>query len=175
MSTNIDNIIVKESKTDGYKVGSTNEKGKIPVADTQLVTFTNTRLPDLSLAKIVTGTDGNLNKKFTFDIELKDNQGKMINGEYQYIGSVYQGHENETNKPDDGKLEFINGKAQIKLSHGQMITIKDVPYVCSYKILEVEANKDGYDTSYDKGEEPATGQLANDYTVMVENLSLIHI
>ena len=161
--------VVKESKTDGYKVGSTNEKGKIPVADTQLVTFTNTRLPDLSLAKIVTGTDGNLNKKFTFDIELKDNQGKMINGEYQYIGSVYQGHENETNKPDDGKLEFINGKAQIKLSHGQMITIKDVPYVCSYKILEVEANKDGYDTSYDKGEEPATGQLANDYTVMVEN------
>lgn len=161
--------VVKESKTNGYETGSTNDRGKIPISDIQTITFTNTKLPDLTVTKIVKGLEGDYNKKFTFDIELKDKAGKPITGDYQYIGSVHPGHEHETTKPEDGTLTFLEGKAQIQLSHGQEIIIKDLPYESSYIVTEVEANQDGYNTFYDKGGDPAQGILNSDLSVLVEN------
>ena len=55
-----------------------------------------------------------------------------------YVGSVYPGQENQVSKPEDGILEFTDGKAQIQLSHGQQITIKNLPYQSRYAGSEVE-------------------------------------
>lgn len=63
--------IVEEDPTTGYRIGMTNQSGEVPLADIVPVTFTNTKLPDLSLSKTVTGEMGNKTKKFEFVINLK--------------------------------------------------------------------------------------------------------
>lgn len=121
----------------------------------------------MTIAKVVTGSAGDQTKKFNFAIEMKDQSGNPVNGEYAYIGSVYPGHENEAAKPEDGVLQFMDGKAQIQLSHGQQITIKDLPYQSRYTVTETD--QDGYDTTYNKGEKPENDLLDEDKTVFVEN------
>lgn len=159
--------VIRELDSQGYHVGSIDSEGDVPISDIQAVTFTNTRLPDLTIAKVVTGSAGDQTKKFNFAIEMKDQSGNPVNGEYAYIGSVYPGHENEAAKPEDGVLQFMDGKAQIQLSHGQQITIKDLPYQSRYTVTETD--QDGYDTTYNKGEKPENDLLDEDKTVFVEN------
>ncbi|MDO4664450.1 MAG: DUF5979 domain-containing protein, partial [Erysipelotrichaceae bacterium] len=159
--------VIRELDSQGYHVGSIDSEGNVPISDIQAVTFTNTRLPDLTIAKVVTGAAGDQTKKFNFAIELKDQNGNPVNGEYAYIGSIYPGHENEANKPEDGVLQFIDGKAQIQLSHGQQITIKDLPYQSRYTVTETD--QEGYDTTYNKGAKPENALLDEDKSVFVEN------
>lgn len=90
-----------------------------------------------------------------------------MSGEYAYTGSIYPGHENEAAKPEDGVLQFVDGKAQIQLSHGQQITIKDLPYQSRYTVTETD--QDGYDTTYNKGAKPENDLLDEDKSVFVEN------
>lgn len=159
--------VIRELDSQGYHVGSIDSEGDVPISDIQAVTFTNTRLPDLTIAKVVTGSAGDQTKKFNFAIELKDQNGNPVSGEYAYTGSIYPGHENEAAKPEDGVLQFVDGKAQIQLSHGQQITIKDLPYQSRYTVTETD--QDGYDTTYNKGAKPENDLLDEDKSVFVEN------
>ena len=97
--------------------------------------------------------------------------GNPINDQYVYVGSVYPGQENQVSKPEDGILEFTDGKAQIQLSHGQQITIKNLPYQSRYTVTEVEQH--GYTVIYNKGVKPENDLLNTDKLVFVENYKAV--
>lgn len=130
---------------------------------------TNTELPDLTIGKEVIGELGDKTKVFNFELTLKQADGNPINGKFNYIGSVDDRYKKESIKPSDGEITFIEGKATITLSHGQEITIKDLPYGVTYKVMEKEANENGYLTTYNGNNEVATGELKQDTKVQVVN------
>ena len=162
---------VTEYVTRQYEVDQTIKTGEIVKDATSPIIFTNTRLPDLSIAKVVTGTDGNKMDKFNFTIEVNDRMGNPISGQYVYMGSVYPGQENQVSKPEDGTLQFTDGKAQIQLSHGQQITIKNLPYQSRYTVTEAEQY--GYTVIYNKGLKPENDLLDKDKLVFVENYKAV--
>lgn len=138
--------VIRELNADGYLVDSVNSEGQVPVHDIQTATFTNTCLFDLTISKVVEGSLGDRTKEFTFDIEAKDSNGILLNGDYNYIGSIKQGYEGQSQIPQNGILAFKDGHAQVKLKHGQQITIKNLAVNTEIKVTEVE--EEGYITSY---------------------------
>lgn len=60
--------------------------------------------------------------EFTFDVTLTDAAGKQLTGTYNYEG--------------DKKGVIENGAGQIKLAHGQSITIKGLPEGAEYAVVE---------------------------------------
>lgn len=159
-----------EKDNDGYKVSSVNAAGAIIRNAKIRVTFTNTKINDLIIGKIVQGEMGDKTKPFTFNIEIMGDDGKPFHGSYDYTGSVKPGYENESKAPADGTLTFRNGSAQISLSHGQQIIIKGIPGTYTYKVTEEEANTDGYTTTYNKGSSPASGTMETNAEVEVINM-----
>ena len=153
-----------------FYIESENATGIIQKNQTVFASFTNILLPELTVAKVVTGEQGDPHRLFTFTIELTDRSGNPVTGFYEYWGAVIKsGHEGKVNSPEDGYLHFMNGKSQIQLAHGQQITLKYLPYQSSYAVTEQEANKDGYTTLYNKGNEAVTGILSENKSVLVEN------
>jgi len=69
--------------------------------------------------------------------------------------------------PEDGKLRFKDGKAQIMLSHGQQIQIQNLPYKSFYTVTETVS--DSYHTTYNGMAENASGQLTEKSEVHVVN------
>lgn len=161
--------IVREDDYGEYQIDSINSTGTISANQTIKVDFINIELPDLTLNKIVTGEAGDKTKTFTFLINLKDSEGNAVDEIYDYLGWVKSGYENEATKPADGKIEFINGTAEILLSHGQQIIIRNLPYNCTYTVTEKEANKDNYITTYNGNTGVATGTLNENVIVDVIN------
>ena len=118
----------------------------------------NTRLLDLTISKVVEGKHGDRTKEFTFDIQAYDNEGNAINGEYNYIGGVKNGYEQQAETPSNSTITFHNGKGSVKLTHGQQITIKNLPV--NSKITVTEQSADGYAVSYIvNGDNKTTGEL----------------
>ena len=127
------------------------------------IKFKNTKLYNLSLDKKVTGDFGDKTKKFNFTIQLKDGAGKPVTGKYPFSGYAT---EDGIATPDGGELTFDKeGKTTLQLSHGQKITINDIPYGVSYTITEQEEK--GYDTMYSGKNQ--TGTIQTDTSVSVVN------
>ena len=124
---------------------------------------------DLIISKVITGEAGDKTKKFTFEINIESNKGAKLNGTYKYLGSVKKGYENESTAPENGELTFVNGKAQIELSHGQQIIIKNLPRGYTYTVVEKEQNQDGYTTTYNNVTKSAVGSLDKDSEVDIVN------
>lgn len=133
------------------------------------VKFTNVKLKDLLVSKTVQGEMGNHAKPFTFIVEIKNEDGTPLQGTYNYVGSVKEGFENESQAPSDGTLTFMDGKTEFTLSHGQQIRIKGIPITCAYTVTEKEANQDGYTTTYNQGSQPVSGSFSGDCVVHVVN------
>lgn len=135
-----------------YKVGYSYDNDK----DAWVIK--NTRLLDLTISKIVDGKYGDRGKEFTFTIQVDDGDGNPLNGDYSYIGSIKQGYEQQSVQPQDGTITFRDGKGQIKLTHGQQITIKNLPV--NAKIIVTEQAADGYTIKYTiNGENKNHGEL----------------
>jgi len=100
---------------------------------------------------------------------VKDETGKPINGTYHYSGSVKPEFEKEAEKPADGTLTFVDGRAEISLLHGQQITLQSLPLNAAYVVTENEANKDRYITTYNGKKDHAEGVLSKDTAVDVIN------
>lgn len=79
----------------------------------------------LTVAKRVTGSQGDRSKVFHFTVTLSD---ESINGTY-------------------GDMEFINGKAEFTLTDGESKTATNLPYDITYEVVEAEADQDGYTTT----------------------------
>lgn len=158
---------IVENNADGYRVEASGETGTIMGEHTLQAEFKNTKLQDLLISKRVGGEKGDKKKQFTFDIQLTNPDGRPLYGAYHYEGSVKPGYQQESNPPKDGTLTFINGKAEIKLSHAQQIKIQGLPYGTAYYVTEREANQDGYVTNYEQSS--AFGKLNNQAEVHVVN------
>ncbi len=161
---------VTETDTGEYEIGSVNDFGTIQKGKVQEVVFTNIRLPELILSKEVTGEAGDKTREFHFGITLNDAGGNPVNGTFSYSGSIKAGCEDQgMTAPKDGILEFKDGKAEILLSHGQQISIKNLPYKSSYTVIEKEAGQDFYDTSYNGSDKNAAGILETNTEIHVVN------
>ena len=80
---------------------------------------------DLSLTKEVSGEGADTEREFSFTVTLSDDT----------ISGVY------------GDMIFDDGVATVKAKHGQTVNAIDLPAGVTYKIVEIEANQDGYATS----------------------------
>ena len=113
-------------------------------ANTNAAAFTNVGAYDLTIAKQVTGEMGDRDKLFTFQIQLKESDGSILAGEYDYTGGIVDGITGAV-APDDDSLKLdAEGKATFALSHGQTITIHGLPVGTTYTITEPDSQADGY-------------------------------
>lgn len=114
---------------------------------TDKAAFTNYKVASLTVSKTVTGTMGDRDKDFEFDITLKTPQGNALTGSYGYTGGTVEGITGVDEK-EDGTLTLNDeGKGKFTLKHGQSITISGLPAGCTYEISEPDAEKDGYKTT----------------------------
>ncbi len=98
---------------------------------------------NLSVSKEVTGNGGDRNREFTFVIELFDGE-TALSGAFAATGEAFvEGVE----APEIQELTFVDGKTELKLRHGQRVTIQGIPSGAAYKVTETEANQDGYTTT----------------------------
>lgn len=150
-----------------YEITSVNASGTILPEQTISVSFVNTLRPDLTIQKKVTGEAGDRKKKFTFQIFLKDKEGQPVNDIFDYLGYVPDNYGNEIEKPEDGKITFTNGIGEIQLSHGQQITIRNLPYDSTYTITEKESKS--YITTYNGCNSMDNQKLIENQIIQVVN------
>ena len=135
------NVQEKEANTDRYVTTSNNSEGTINFGNNS-VSFTNMRdkIPtgSLSISKTVSGTDGEHDRDFTFEVILKDASGNSLTDSYKYIGD---------------KEGTITSGGTITLKDGEKVTIEGLPVGTTYEVTEREANTDRYVTTStnDKG------------------------
>ncbi|MGN9056521.1 DUF7604 domain-containing protein [Bariatricus sp. HCP28S3_A7] len=134
-------------------------------------TIVNTKLPELTIGKEVTGAMGDKTRSYTMTIELRDKNGNPVSGTFSYTGEQKLGIEDAAQAPADGNLVFTNGTATIDLKHGQQITLKKLPHGGTFKVTEAADDAAGYEVTYNavKGQTCAEGTLEEDGEVSVVN------
>lgn len=118
----------------------------------------------LIVSKVVKGENGDKEKQFSFEVKITSKTGRQVDGVYR--ATLRQDDEVLNHK----KVRFTDNKTEFKLSHGQSITIEDLPKGCSYTVIEREANHDGYHTTYNGKKKAATGRLKTETEVEIVNL-----
>ena len=117
---------------------------------------------NLAVQKTVAGNAGETGREWNFTIELKNANRTALSGDFHYEGESIV---TDVTPPQGGKLTFdSDGKATIRLKHGQKITIKGIPANATYTVTETEANKEGYGTTPGNG--TASGKIEVDNTAM---------
>jgi TQXA domain-containing protein len=136
-------------------------------------TVTNIKGLEMVISKEVIGNGGDKSKEFTFEIELNFMDSLTHKEPIKYEGSVLEKYKGEVEAPKDGILNFDpkTMKATIKLKHGQQVTLKNILYTpyLMYTVKELEENQDGYKTTYNGVDAPATGECTDHIVVRVEN------
>ena len=126
-------VIEQEANQDGYITTSTGTTGEIQKNATSKAEFINTKneYGSLTVSKDVNGNKGDTNKDFHFTVTLSDTS---INGTY-------------------GDMTFKDGVATFTLKDNESLTATSLPTGITYKVIEQEANQDGYVTTStnDKG------------------------
>ena len=125
-------IVEADYSADGYITTYTGAEGVIVVDDTQFSGFTNTReIGSLNISKTVVGNGGDPDKLFTFVVTFEN--APLT---YPYVGS-------------GGAIDgIITSGDTIYLSHGQSITINDLPKDATYTVVETDYSEEGYITTY---------------------------
>ena len=114
----------------------------------------------LAVQKTVAGNAGETDREWEFTIELKNANGTALSGDFHYEGESIV---TDVTPPTGGTLTFnSDGKATIRLKHGQKITIEGIPANVIYTVTETEANKEGYGTTPGNG--TASGKIEVDNT-----------
>ena len=139
-------VVEADYSADGYTTTYTGATGTILEQEIATAAFTNTRLVgSLTLSKTVAGNGGDTTKLFTFTITFDG-----ATGTYPYVGA---------GGAADGT---ITSGGTVTLSHGQSITINDLPPNAIYTVVEADYSADGYVTTY-TGE---TGTIVAEQTVV---------
>ncbi|MDY0208327.1 MAG: DUF5979 domain-containing protein, partial [Pseudomonas sp.] len=121
-------VVEADYSADGYELVYTGDTGTIVAEDAQVASFTNTRVIDsLTISKTVAGNGGDLTKLFSFTVTFENAPDV-----YPYVGS---------GGAADGTIESGD---TITLSHGQSITIANLPIGATYTIVEADYSADGY-------------------------------
>lgn len=142
---------------------SWNPDGKEPIEGNKIPNEFNNGT--LKLHKIVSGTGGNTERKFNFDISLKDRYGDNYKGWLNYTISRQSegGNEVEVESKRINMDEKYGGKLSLLLKHEQTLTITGISGGASYKIVEENLKLDGYNPNIDK----PSGTIPNGQTVEV--------
>ena len=115
---------------------------------------------NLAVQKTVAGNAGETDREWEFTIELKNANRTALSGDFHYEGESIV---TDVTPPTGGMLTLGNdGKATIRLKHGQKIIIEDIPANVTYTVTETEANKEGYGTTPGNG--TASGKIEVDNT-----------
>lgn len=115
---------------------------------------------NLAVQKTVAGNAGEIGREWKFTIELKNANGTALSGDFHYEGESIV---TDVTPPQGGKLTFdSDGKATIRLKHGQKITIEGIPANVIYTVTEDKA--DGYETTPDGG--TTSGKIEANKTAM---------
>ena len=140
-----------EANQNGYITTSENTTGTID-ASSKTASFVNTRntiteYGSLTISKIVGGNAGETDRNFTFQITLLDENNQPLKESYPYTGS---------------KTGSITSSGTVTLKHGESITITQLPVGTQYRVIEVEANQDGYVTTSENttGTIDTTGKIS---------------
>lgn len=127
---------------------SQNAAGAIVAGQVADVVYTNSKIPTgtLTISKIVTGIQGDLEKTFDFTIKFKD-----CSRTFAYTG--------------DGVADgTVTDGSQFSLASGQSITITDLPENLEYEVIENDYTSDLYTTTSNN----ATGLIVVDKNIEVE-------
>ncbi len=123
-----------EANTDNYMTYAVGDTGTIPAGGVAQSVFynrrnvtypDNERLGTIVTRKVVSGSEGELDREFHFTLTLTDT---TVNGTY-------------------GELMFTNGVATFALRNGESVWARDLPTGIGYTVTELEANYDGYETT----------------------------
>ena len=159
---------VTEAENEKYTSSAKNAEGTITAGQKSEVEFTNTRkYHDLTVSKVLSEPGDQKDREFTFVITLKNSDGAPVTGTFNYEGETVSGQDEGVTAPKNGSLEFRDGSAEITLSHGQAIRLKDLPTGSLYTVEEKES--EGYTPSYNGSKEAASGTLSKDAEVGVVN------
>ena len=137
-------VIEQEANQDGYITTSTGTTGEIEKDATSKAEFINTKneYGSLTVSKDVNGNKGDTNKDFHFTVTLSDTS---INGTF-------------------GDMTFKDGVATFTLKDNESLTATSLPTGITYKVIEQEANQDGYITT----STGTTGEIEKDATSKAE-------
>ena len=118
--------------------------GSTDPANTTGAAFVNTmQEASLLLGKTVSGSRGDRQRDFTFQIRLTGPDVQPLNGDYPTIGGAT---EPGIVPPADGTLTVKDGVATVTLRHGQTVTIQGLPAGTVYTVTETDGS--GYRTTY---------------------------
>ncbi len=118
--------------------------GSADPANTTGAAFVNTmQEASLLLGKTVSGSRGDRQRDFTFQIRLTGPDAQPLNGDYPTIGGAT---EPGIVPPADGTLTVKDGVATVTLRHGQTVTIQGLPAGTVYTVTETDGS--GYRTTY---------------------------
>jgi archaellum component FlaF (FlaF/FlaG flagellin family) len=126
----------------GYAASYSNETGTVAAspaeADGNTETVTNTiNTGNLTVAKTVTGTGGETDRAFNFNLVLVNDE-VPVEGVYTAEGAGL------TTLTVDAQ-----GKASFTLTHGQSVTLYGIPAGTAYSVTEESVDADGYATDRD--------------------------
>ena len=150
--------VVEDDYSDTYdKAEFTNASGKIENVSTtpegvtkdnitgaNAVTCVNTRdrWGKLVIRKVVLGNNPDSDKKYRFEVEIKDKDGNGLNGTF-------------------AEVKFTNGEGVVNLAAGEEKVITDLPLLSTFAVTETDASVDGYVYTVGKKleyrEKPANG------------------
>ena len=157
---------VREVEADGWYVFpiSGEIEGSVVAGAEEQAEFSNQKTPfpeegALSIQKTVTG-DGDQKREFTFTVVLKTADGQSFDESRKF---PYEGN--------DGLKGEVASGGQIKLRHGQHITIRHLPVGTQYTVVEAEANQDGYTTTA----EGESGSIDNGETAQAKFINHIPV
>jgi len=96
----------------------------------------------LAIGKTVTGTAGDQDKEFTFTVELTYEDGEEVTEEFFYDGS---------------KTGTIKSGESVKLKHGELIKIYNIPLDVEYTVTE--SDNEGYEVDPGKNAEGTIDEI----------------
>ena len=127
---------------------------------TVTVCIENQRVNSLTISKTVvdesgTGPD---DAEFTFTLTMTKAGADRMNAQYSAEG---------TGAPASGTIEFVEGKAELKLRDGQSVTIRNLPTGAYVKVTESDIAGQTYTTTYAiDGGTPVSGKETGEIEII---------
>lgn len=108
---------------------------------TVTICIENQRINSLTISKTVVDESEKVpeGQKFTFTLTMTKATDEQLNGTYSVEG---------IGAPESGTVQFSNGTAELTLSHGESITIRNLPAGAHVKVTESDIAGQIYTTTY---------------------------
>ena len=164
-------VLEVEADQDGYRTVTTGEiTGTTDGEKAFLSVFSNIKslTYDLTLSKIVSGHSGDKNRNWEFVITLTPAEYMTIASKYSYTGT--KSGEISFTRQEDGSYV-----GRITLKHNDKITIQGIPENTRYRVVETEANQDGYITTVEGDTVGTLMENGTEITFTNTKLSLVDL